>query len=94
MKKSTVAKCVTAALAFAFAASYVSAAPHIGKEYRLKKVVQVEGRQGIAADDKYFYVSDTAGLYKYDRNWKLVKKTRSHEDRRSFPASGTCQSLR
>lgn len=74
MKKSTVAKCVTAALAFAFAASYVSAAPHIGKEYRLKKVVQVEGRQGIAADDKYFYVSDTAGLYKYDRNWKLVKK--------------------
>ena len=74
MKKSTVAKCVTAALAFAFAAPYVSAAPHIGKEYRLKKVVQVEGRQGIAADDKYFYVSDTAGLYKYDRNWKLVKK--------------------
>ena len=74
MKKSTVAKCVTATLAFAFAASYVSAAPHIGKEYRLKKVVQVEGRQGIAADDKYFYVSDTAGLYKYDRNWKLVKK--------------------
>lgn len=74
MKKSTVAKCVTTALTFAFAASYVSAAPHIGEEYRLKKVVQVEGRQGIAADDKYFYVSDTAGLYKYDRNWKLVKK--------------------
>ncbi len=74
MQKKTLVKCTVAALACAFAASYVSAAPHIGKEYRLKQVVQVDGRQGIAADKDYFYVSDTRGLYKYDRNWKLVKK--------------------
>ena len=49
-------------------------AQHLGTEYRLKKVVEVPGRQGIAADKDYFYVSDTRGLYKFDRNWKLVKK--------------------
>ena len=74
MKKALIAKCVVAALACTFTASLVQAAPHVGTEYRLKQVVPVDGRQGIAADDKYFYVSDTRGLYKYDRNWKLVKK--------------------
>ena len=49
-------------------------AQHLGTEYRLKKVVEVPGRQGIAADKDYFYVSDTRGLYKFDRNWKLVKE--------------------
>jgi len=49
-------------------------AQHLGTEYRLKKVVEVPGRQGIAADKDYFYVSDTRGLYKFDRNWNLVKK--------------------
>lgn len=45
---------------------------HIGDEYRLKKVVEVPGRQGIAADSTYYYVSDTKGLYKFDKNWNLV----------------------
>lgn len=43
-----------------------------GENYRLKKVVEVQGRQGIAADDKYYYVSDTKGLYKYDKDWNLI----------------------
>lgn len=47
-------------------------AQKIGEEYRLKKVVEVPGRQGIAVDDKYYYVSDTKGLYKYDKDWNLV----------------------
>lgn len=51
-----------------------SFAQRLGTEYRLKKVVEVPGRQGIAADKDYFYVSDTRGLYKYDRNWNLVQK--------------------
>ena len=56
-------------------------AQHIGKEYRLKKVVEVPGRQGIAADKDYFYVSDTRGLYKYDKNWNLVaKRVQTAED--------------
>src|SRR5574344_119948 len=52
----------------------VASAQHVGSEYRLKKVVEVPGRQGIAADDNYYYVSDTRGLYKFDKNWNLVKK--------------------
>lgn len=49
---------------------------HIGEMYRLKKVVQVEGRQGIAVDSNAYYVSDTKALYKYDRNWNLVAVNR------------------
>ena len=55
-------------------------AQHLGTEYRLKKVVEVPGRQGIAADKDYFYVSDTRGLYKFDRNWELVKKRVQDKD--------------
>lgn len=49
-------------------------AQHLGTEYRLKKVIQVPGRQGVAADKDYFYISDTRGLYKFDHNWNLVQK--------------------
>ena len=49
-------------------------AQHLGTEYRLKKVGQVPGRQGVAADKDYFYISDTRGLYKFDHNWNLVQK--------------------
>ncbi len=49
-------------------------AQHLGTEYRLKKVVQVPGRQGVAADKDYFYISDTRGLYKFDHNWNPVQK--------------------
>lgn len=49
-------------------------AQHIGTEYRLKKVIPVEGRQGIAIDDKYYYVSSSTALYKYDKQGKLLLK--------------------
>ena len=58
-------------------------AQHLGTEYRLKKVVEVPGRQGIAADKDYFYVSDTRGLYKFDRNWNLVKKRVQTKDEKT-----------
>ena len=61
------------ALALVASVTTVSA-QHIGTEYRLKKVVQVPGRQGIAADENYYYVSDTRGLYKFDKEWNLVQK--------------------
>lgn len=41
--------------------------------YILDRVVEVAGRQGIACDGKYYYVSDTGALYKYDLDWNLVK---------------------
>ena len=56
-------------------------AQHLGTEYRLKKVVEVPGRQGIAADKDFFYVSDTRGLYKYDHNWNLVQKRVQTKDK-------------
>ena len=49
-------------------------AQHLGSEYRLKKVIPVAGRQGIAIDSNYYYVSDTKVLYKYDKQGNLVMK--------------------
>ena len=49
-------------------------AQHLGTEYRLKKVIPVAGRQGIAIDENYYYVSDTRALYKYDKTGKMVLK--------------------
>jgi outer membrane protein assembly factor BamB len=49
-------------------------AQHLGSEYRLKKVIPVAGRQGIAIDSNYYYVSDTRALYKYDKSGKLIAK--------------------
>lgn len=49
-------------------------AQHLGSQYRLKKVIPVKGRQGIAIDKDYYYVSDSKALYKYDKNGELVDK--------------------
>ena len=60
---------------FALGASSIAAsAQHVGSEYRLKAVMPVEGRQGIAIDSNYYYVSDTRALYKYDKSGRLVQK--------------------
>ncbi len=47
---------------------------HLGSEYKLKAVIPVEGRQGIAIDSMYYYVSDTRAIYKYDKNGNMVAK--------------------
>lgn len=49
-------------------------AQHLGTEYRLKKVIPVLGRQGIAIDKDYYYVSDTKALYKYDKEGNVIAK--------------------
>lgn len=43
-----------------------------GAVFKLEKIVPVEGRQGIAASGKNYYVSGSKALYKYDSNWKLT----------------------
>ena len=43
-------------------------------EYTLKSVMPVAGRQGVACDGKYIYVSDSKKLFKYDMNGKLLKQ--------------------
>lgn len=40
--------------------------------YKLNKVMEVNGRQGITTDGKYLYVSGSASLAKYDLNGKLI----------------------
>jgi hypothetical protein len=47
-------------------------AQHLGKSYRLKKIIPVLGRQGISIDKEYYYVSDTKALYKYDKGGNLI----------------------
>ncbi len=52
--------------------SYGVFAQHLGEEYRLKKIIEVKGRQGIAIDENYYYVSCSNALYKYDKQGNLV----------------------
>lgn len=47
------------------------------KEYRLSRVIEVEGRQGVAADGEYYYVSGSTALYKYDKQGRLVAENTS-----------------
>ncbi|MCI1779878.1 MAG: hypothetical protein LKI53_07985 [Bacteroidales bacterium] len=55
----------------------VASAQHPGTQYRLKKVIPVEGRQGIAADAEYYYVSGSKALYKYDKTGKLLMENKN-----------------
>lgn len=48
------------------------AAQQIGTTYRLRNVIPVAGRQGIAADSNYYYVSGSTALYKYDKQGNLI----------------------
>ena len=47
-----------------------------GQEMALElvRVIEVEGRQGVAVDDDRYYVSGSTALYTYDKNGKLLTK--------------------
>lgn len=47
-------------------------AQELGSNYRLKSIIPVAGRQGIAADENFYYVSSSTGLFKYDKTGELV----------------------
>lgn len=64
----------TIALLLALISASSISAQQLGNNYRLKSVIPVEGRQGIAVDSNYYYVSDTRVLYKYDKQGQLVAK--------------------
>lgn len=40
--------------------------------YKLKDVFPVAGRQGVACDGKFIYISGSKALYKYDMSGKLI----------------------
>lgn len=50
----------------------IDAADSSNREYILENSTEVEGRQGIAADDSFYYVSGSATLTKYDKEWNVV----------------------
>ncbi len=71
MKK--IALILTLAIAVVSSATAQKLAPS-GDSYKLKKVIDVAGRQGIAVDDKYYYVSSSTALFKYDKEGNLITK--------------------
>ena len=72
MKKITVLVCFMLCLIGVTAQAQKLASS--GDDYKLKKVIEVAGRQGIAVDENFYYVSSSTGLYKYKKNGELVAK--------------------
>lgn len=56
-------------------------------DYRLKSVMKVDGRQGVACDGQYIYVSGSTALYKYDMSGKLVLKNEKPFEGYSIPSN-------
>lgn len=44
-----------------------------GEHYTLEKTIEVAGRQGVACDGKFYYVSSSTALYKYTLEGELVQ---------------------
>lgn len=43
-----------------------------GNDYALREVIPVEGRQGVACDGEFYYVSGSTALYKYSLDGTLL----------------------
>ncbi|MDD7250497.1 MAG: hypothetical protein PUH21_00545 [Prevotellaceae bacterium] len=56
----------------AFLSSCKTASLVSGESYRLADTLRVEGRQGVATDGRYYYVSGSTALYKYDMQGRLL----------------------
>jgi len=46
------------------------------KEYSLDSVQKVNGKQGIATEGEYYWVSGSTTLTKYDKNWNVIKENK------------------
>lgn len=56
-------------------------------EYKLAAVHQVEGRQGVASEGQYFWVSGSKTLAKYDKNWNQLSINKTPFDGYSIPSN-------
>lgn len=61
--------------------------PREGDCYRLRRVIPVEGRQGVAADSNYYYVSGSTALYKYTKQGELVASNEKPFEGLPLPAN-------
>jgi len=59
--------------------------------YRLVRVIQVPGRQGVAADGEYYYISGSKALYQCDKNGKVVKANEKPFE--TFPKEAPCNHI-
>jgi hypothetical protein len=55
--------------------------------YTLKDVLEVKGRQGIAADEKHYYVSGSKALYKYDKQGTLLASNENPFEGYAIPSN-------
>ncbi|MDR3177103.1 MAG: hypothetical protein LBU06_11305 [Desulfovibrio sp.] len=55
--------------------------------YKLKDAFEVKGRQGIAVDDKYYYVSGSKAIYKYDKNGQLLASNENPFEGYAIPSN-------
>ncbi len=61
-------------LAFLCVISCGRAISVLDRDFKLDSVLEVEGRQGVATDGEYYYVSGSTALYKYDMKGNLITK--------------------
>jgi hypothetical protein len=76
--------------AAALGAALIAAAPAIAApgvpiakpiyKYTLIDSFEVKGRQGVASDGEFYYVSGSKALYKYDKKGKLIQSNESPFD--------------
>jgi len=59
--------------------------------YRLAKIIQVPGRQGVATDGTYYYVSCSKALYKCDKSGKVLLANK--EPFKTFPKEAVCNHI-
>ena len=75
------------ALCVALPAAQSKPLPGAKYTYTLKSVMPVAGRQGVACDGKFIYVSCSKALYKYDMNGKLVAENKNPFEGYSIPSN-------
>lgn len=55
--------------------------------YTLKDAFEVKGRQGIATDGEFYYVSGSKAIYKYDKTGKLVASNENPFEGYAIPSN-------
>ncbi len=55
--------------------------------YKLKDSFQVKGRQGIAVDDEFYYVSGSKAIYKYDKKGNLLMSNENPFEGYAIPSN-------
>ena len=79
MRKTTTLAAITYALTLLISCS--------GGSYQLKSVFEVAGRQGVAADADFYYVSSSTALYKYDKQGNLLQSNENPFTELELPAN-------